>query len=335
MKRFVAATLSLILMLLVGAPQIVAAAPVCTPTGFVRDGINMTAALINPGKVSGEVDATGCNIGVYYDTGVGKVEKANVHGSNYFGILVNGDVNTVRVDVTKSSVHNIGEAPFNGTQHGVAIYYRALGSGGVSGSIAKNNVSLYQKGGIVVNGPGAKVQIKDNTVTGLGPVDFIAQNGIQLGYGAKAQGAVEHNSVTGNSYMGGNYASSAGILVVGGPCYGPPNDYVVRLRVVNNTLVGNDVGVYLSNLDESCNSPSTRTSNEVANNKIRNGAVNNTTGYDGTNAYQAGVSDQGNGDKINNNSISGDGYKSCSPGVCVQIDVSGAIDAHVHVKKVK
>lgn len=335
MKRFLAATLSLILMLFAWGPQVVVADSVCTPTGFFRDGINMTAALINPGKVSGEVDATGCNIGVYYDAGSGKVVKADVHGSNYFGILVNGDVNTVRVDVTKSSVHNIGEAPFNGTQHGVAIYYRALGSGEASGSVTRNEVSLYQKGGIVVNGPGAKVEVEDNEVTGLGPVDFIAQNGIQVGFGASARGAIEDNWVSGNSYTGGNYASSAGILVVGGPCYGPPNEYVVRLRIVDNTLVGNDVGVYLSNLDESCNSPLERTNNEVVRNRIRYDAVNNTTGYNGTDPYQAGVSDQGNHDSIVNNSISGDGYKPCSPGVCLQIDVSGAIDAHVHVRRVR
>lgn len=42
------------------------AAPTCTVTGFVRDGINLTAAQINPATVSGDVDATGCNIGVYY-----------------------------------------------------------------------------------------------------------------------------------------------------------------------------------------------------------------------------------------------------------------------------
>src|SRR4051812_37366334 len=50
----------------------------CTPTGYIRDSINMTAALINPvGTVSGDVDATGCNVGVYYDHGMGVVYKAN------------------------------------------------------------------------------------------------------------------------------------------------------------------------------------------------------------------------------------------------------------------
>src|ERR1043166_3525576 len=58
-----------------------AAAVTCTPTGFSRDSINLTAALINPPNVSGDVDATGCEIGVYYSSGVnGHVENANIHG---------------------------------------------------------------------------------------------------------------------------------------------------------------------------------------------------------------------------------------------------------------
>ncbi len=39
--------------------------PTCMPTGFVRDGVDLTAARIG-GDVTGPVDATGCNIGVYY-----------------------------------------------------------------------------------------------------------------------------------------------------------------------------------------------------------------------------------------------------------------------------
>ena len=42
----------------------------CTPTGFVRDNIDLTAALINPTTpVTGTMDATGCNIGVYFGSG--------------------------------------------------------------------------------------------------------------------------------------------------------------------------------------------------------------------------------------------------------------------------
>src|SRR5207302_1311082 len=131
-----------------------AAAATCTATGFFRDSINLTAALINPaGTVSGDVDATGCNIGIYYVGGHGKVHNANVHGANYFGIVNNG----ADVSITDSTISDIGEKPFNGTQHGVAIYF-AFGSN-AKGIVQGNFVWNYQKGGIVVNGPAASALI--------------------------------------------------------------------------------------------------------------------------------------------------------------------------------
>lgn len=292
--------------LLIGAALLCGAlsAAVCTPTGFYRDGINMTAALVNPaGTVSGDVDATGCNIGIYFDHGVGLVKSANVHGANYYGIIVNGDLSPVQVDVLNSSVHDIGETPFNGTQHGVAIYYRAFGSASASGRISGNTVSQYQKGGIVANGA-TTATISDNVVTGLGAVDFIAQNGIQAGYGAGAQ--IMRNTVTGNAYSGINSASSGGILVVGGDCYG--GAYTTGTQIVGNTMVNNDVGAFLSNLQGGCvSAPLTATNVKVVNNVITNDALTNISG-NGSQGYQAGVSDVGNNDKIISNTISGAGY---------------------------
>jgi len=75
------------------------AAQACSQTGFIVDGINLTAAEINPGNVSGAVDATGCNIGIYYDDGTnpgpigGTVSGASITGGpDYFGIVANGGV---------------------------------------------------------------------------------------------------------------------------------------------------------------------------------------------------------------------------------------------------
>ena len=53
-------------MVLAAVPASAMAAS-CTPTGFVRDGIDLTAARIG-GAVTGNVDATGCNIAVYNPT---------------------------------------------------------------------------------------------------------------------------------------------------------------------------------------------------------------------------------------------------------------------------
>lgn len=277
-----------------------AEAATCTATGFVRDSINLTAALINlAGKVTGDVDATGCNIGIYYSAGAhGKVDQANVHGANYFGIVNNG----ANVDIQNSSISDIGEKPFNGTQHGVAIYF-AFGSA-AKGDIKGNLIWNYQKGGIVVNGPTAKSNIQQNYVVGLGPVNFIAQNGIQAGYGADTQ--IQQNFVTGNSYTGANLAASGGILLVGGDCYG--GNLTTNTEIQQNVALGNDIGIWLSNLDSSCNAPGTPTNNTVSNNTLINNAINNTTGNGPSQGYQAGISDQGDFDVIKENDICGLGY---------------------------
>jgi parallel beta-helix repeat protein len=293
-------------------PAALATAATCTPTGFIRDGIDMTAAQIG-GNVTGTLDATTCNIGVYYDnTTSGNVTGANIFGANYFGVVVNGDVDAVSVNVTGSTIHDIDETQPNGSQHGVAIYYRALGTGTASGTISGNTLTNYQKGGITVSGS-VSATITNNTVTGFGPVNYIAQNGIQVGYGAKA--TVSGNTVSGNAYTGSGLTSSAGILVVGGPCFGLP--YTVNLSISKNTATNNDVGVWLFNAtldtNNNCVAGTVKTNNSVKFNTISNGAVTNTTGLNATCGYQAGIADVGHKDLIVNNKISGFGYEPQTP----------------------
>ncbi len=245
------------------------AAPACMSTGFYRDGNNLTAALINPAStVSSEVDATGCNIAIYFGPGnSGAVNGANIHGANYFGVVNNGG----NVSIQYSRIHDIGEQPLNGDQHGVGIYF-AYGSS-ATGFITGNTLWNYQKGGIVVNGPGSVATISDNTVTGQGPVNWIAQNGIQIGYGASA--TVMRNTVTGNSYTGTSTVSG-GIIVVGGPEYDAA--YTIGTQIVGNTVTGNDIGIWLTNIDQFGNPPSTATNVKVVNNSISNNAVSNNYG---------------------------------------------------------
>jgi hypothetical protein len=151
-----------------------------------------------------------------------------------------------------------------------------------------------------VNGVGTSADIKNNTVSGQGPVNYIAQNGIQVGYGAIAM--VQGNTVTGNSYTGTSTVSG-GIIVVGGPCYAA--DYTVGTQIVNNTVINNDVGIFLTNLDENCGAPATATNVKAVNNVISSDGLHNNFGGIG---YQAGISDVGNNDKLIHNTISGPGY---------------------------
>jgi hypothetical protein len=141
--------------------------PDCTETGFVRDGINLTAAQIG-GAVTGTLDSVGCNIGAYNPT---SVTNATIFGANYFGVVANGVV----LSLTDSTVRNIGDVPFSGAQHGNAIVY----INGASGTISGNTVFDYQKNGITVSGKDAlgvgpsnsktSASVLNNVVTGEGP----------------------------------------------------------------------------------------------------------------------------------------------------------------------
>jgi hypothetical protein len=180
------------------------ASAICTPTGFMRDGHELTAA-----QIGGPVTGT---IGVYYDSANGgSVSGADISGANYFGVLVNGTT----VNVTNSSVHAIGEVPLNGSQHGNAIVYL----NGAHGTISGSHVFNYQKNGITVSGvnadgsvpprPTTSASVLNNVVTGEGHVSYIAQNGIQFSYGAS--GTVTGNTVSGNWYTGATY-TACGLL---------------------------------------------------------------------------------------------------------------------------
>jgi hypothetical protein len=60
-------------------------AATCTPTGFVRDGINLTAKKIG-GNVTGPLNAAGCDIGVFYGPGsIGSVTKATMAAGDTTG----------------------------------------------------------------------------------------------------------------------------------------------------------------------------------------------------------------------------------------------------------
>ena len=214
--------------------------------------------------------------------------------------------------ITNLQVLNINQAGgASGCQEGNGIEVRNFGSSPTTSKVVidSNTVVAYQKTGIVVSG-NADGTVTNNTVAGYGPQGQIAQNGIQIGFGATAR--VKFNTVVGNAYTG-NSTVSGGILVIAGPFYDSP--YSVGAQIQNNTLVGNDIGVWLSQIDELGNPPLTQTNVKVDHNTISN------SGFTNTLPYQAGVADQGNSDKIVNNTISGGGYDaSLHPGAAFAVD---------------
>ena len=223
-----------------------------------------------------------------------------------YGILVEGGA---ALSLTNSTVEQIGAYPLNGCQGGVGIQVgRSVTSQVGLAYLGGDIVQTYQKNGITVDGPGSYADISGTTVTGAGATAAIAQNGIQISRGAS--GSVTRSAITGNNYTGTGGASSAGILVFGGCGTG----LVKYATFEDNTLIGNDVGVYLGNYNAACTgSATTPTRDTVRGNWIQNShgypsADANVSGWSSTVGYQAGVSDEGDADVICDNAISGAGY---------------------------
>jgi hypothetical protein len=114
------------------------------------------------------------------------------------GILFDG----ARGTITNNVVTNIEQgANGDGCQEGNAIEVRNAPFDKTGTDLAvlitNNVITQYQKSGIVANGSVAAT-IKNNSVTGDGPINYIAQNGIQVGFAATA--VVKMNSSSGNYY---------------------------------------------------------------------------------------------------------------------------------------
>jgi len=179
----------------VGASASLAAVCVASPAG--------TAAVYLPagGTVSGNIDATGCQIGVYTDGGATAITNADIHGALEYGVRASGS--GTAVTIAASHIHNIGDVPFNGVQRGVGV--RA--ENGASMSIDNSTIDLFQKNGTVFTGSGTTATITNSTVSGNGSISYIAQNGIQ--YSSGASGVARGNLVQNIDYTGSSNKDAA------------------------------------------------------------------------------------------------------------------------------
>ena len=128
------------------------------------------------------------------------------------GILFSGASGTI----TNNRLFNIRQGPSSGCQEGNAIEVRnfpgeeTLSSATrVDVSITDNLVQNYQKTGILVNGLVDAI-VGRNVIRGDGPSTVIAQNGVQVGFGATA--LVSANSISGNNYTPTSFFA-CGIIV--------------------------------------------------------------------------------------------------------------------------
>jgi len=150
------------------------------------------------------------------------------------GILYQNSSGSIEHNAVRNTKLSVS---LNGCQSGDAIVVQSLGGGTSKVSIDENSVHDYQKNGITGNESGTEVTITNNVVTGLGPTTGAAQNGIQIGFGAR--GGVLRNTVTDNVWSPcvslANCAFNAtGILIF-------QSDGV---RVEHNSVATNQVGIF-------------------------------------------------------------------------------------------
>jgi parallel beta-helix repeat protein len=98
-----------------------------------------------------------------------------------------------------------------GDQSGQGILIETTNSPSASLTVENSSVHNYNKNGIVARYAGAKLIATGNYVQGSGPIDVIAQNGIELAFDG-ATGTIKNNTVIDNFYTP-NTSSSADILL--------------------------------------------------------------------------------------------------------------------------
>ena len=167
--------------------------------------------------------------------------------------------------VTGCEIKSIRNTPINGAQAGVGIYAFSDNGNPRQLNVVSNNIYDFQKNATVLTGADLSVRVDSNTITGAGPVAFIAQNGVQISSGAN--GSVRDNIISGLSYTPGT-AVSCGVLLF------QPSGIDTTSR---NTLTGCQVGIYYIDVG-----------GLISENIINSTAVNN-----GTNVYYGIIADPG------------------------------------------
>lgn len=205
------------------------------PNGFTLDGQGHTITAVDPAgdHFRGAVVKNGGAIAHVKNltvTASGLADVCDGGVDALSGILFLGASGSI----TRSKALDINQGPSGcGEGNGIEVSNFGDNPNVVKVKIANNIISAYQRAGISAAGD-VSVIVEGNTITGLGPVDYIAQNGIQLDSGAL--GTVQENNVSGNVFTPQTFASS-GILLFFAPGDG--------IRVVENRVDANDVGIRL------------------------------------------------------------------------------------------
>jgi nitrous oxidase accessory protein NosD len=97
-------------------------------------------------------------------------------------------------EIASNSIRNVKfDSPLAGCETGSAIEVQSGNGGHSEVEIHDNQVANYQSNGITANGEGTVVGIDENEITSGALTERDAQNGIQVGFGAR--GIIENNTI--------------------------------------------------------------------------------------------------------------------------------------------
>jgi hypothetical protein len=277
------------------------------PTGDTLDGQGHTITAMDPagGSFLGGVlknEGAIANVHNVTVTASGLSQVCHSGSDRLRGILFDGTGGTID-DVTVTGVRQ-GQS---GCQEGNAIEVRNFSAQGTRAAkrltvkVTNNKVSNYQKNGITINGL-YTVTVEGNSVVGDGAATYIAQNGIQIGYGGK--GVVKNNDISGNYYTGSATGTTAAGLLLYGERAGSDDELTRGVTAGKNVLADNQVADDTENYDVS--GPSDNPTYTVTTTGAGNTAWDNWIWADPHTAQGVtAIFDRGNGDSYLNNRISG------------------------------
>ena len=298
MKRAAILGSALGLALAAAIPVASASATTTLPNGFSAKVVATSGETI-----TGAIDATGYDLGIYVGPGVHgvRIERATVTGANDEGIFVQDASDVV---IENSTVENNAVAPASGLSE-----VKGIALAGTRNVLVKDNtVESNDHGGIGVyddgpNSPFAPDAIDTVPVPGVGNVvmgnlvkDNLADCGIVLS-AKNPGGGVAHNVITRNTVVGG----VGGIIVAGG-AFG-------RVDVTGNVVTRNVVtGGFIPGISLHAFGPGVIAGTMLIGNVLSdngNGAVSEeTTGIEIAAGYGGTIA----GTQVLGDSVTGDHY---------------------------
>ena len=183
--------------------------------------------------------ASADNVDVRHFTIDGQFTVPGCNNDRHTGVRIGDDASATIYGNHITKVRN-GLPSLRGCQDGIAVQVGRQFENQAGTAVIRNNlIDEYQKGGVLVDGPGSYAWATQNEILGdLDLTPLIAQNGVQVGRAASAD--VDHNIIENNLYISPlNSDSASGVLLF---------QTAEHVSVDHNDLDNNGIGIAIADL---------------------------------------------------------------------------------------